>query len=326
MNTSTTVINVQNETEYEDLLGLWSDLEAGLGILLGSPGSVQEFEQRVWQYSRWMQALLQRDTDVGLYLLFQLATNSAVGYSASHALVCAVLGHLIASDMQLPQEERDSLIHAAFTMNIAMTALQDHLANQVERPSAQQQDAIRAHPVKGSMMLANIGVDDDLWLGVVSGHHDERSDGLELMKAPPAVRLARIIRVVDRYAAMISPRKTRAGRSATDSLQSIIGETAESRDEIGQTLVRIVGLCPPGTFVRMDSGDIAVVMRRSPKPNHPHVAIVLDEIGEPLPQPRLHRTAQGSPQIRAALTATAVRIPLNHHLVLQLGAYAAEQA
>lgn len=321
---NTTVVNVQSETEYEDLLGLWSDLEAGLGVLLGNPGSVQEFATRVWQYDHWMQTLLQRDTDVGLYLLFQLATNSSVGYSASHGLVCAVLGHLIAEELGLPREERDSLIHAAFTMNIAMTALQDHLANQVDRPTPAQQDAIRAHPVKGSMMLANIGVDDDLWLDVVSSHHDERAAQVPLDAAPPAVRLSRIIRVVDRYAAMISPRKTRAGRSATDSVQSIMAEAGGSAEQIGQALLQRVGLCPPGTYVRLDSGDIAVVMRRSPKPNHPHVAIVLDDGGAPLAQPRLHRTAHGGPYIRAALTANAVRVPLNHHLVLQLGAYAAE--
>ena len=92
-------VTVQSENEYEDLLGLWSDLEAGLGIILGSPNSIQEFEQRVWQYDRWMKTLLQRDTDVGLYLLFQLATNSPVGYSASHALVSAVLCHLIAVEL-----------------------------------------------------------------------------------------------------------------------------------------------------------------------------------------------------------------------------------
>ena len=94
-------LNVESETEYEDLLGLWADLEAGLGILLGSPKSVQEFEQRVGQYDRWMQALLKRDTDTGLYLLFQLATHSPVGYSASHALVCAVLAHLISVELEL---------------------------------------------------------------------------------------------------------------------------------------------------------------------------------------------------------------------------------
>jgi HD-GYP domain-containing protein (c-di-GMP phosphodiesterase class II) len=295
-------------------------------VVLGSPESVQEFAPRVLQYDRWMQQLLARDTDVGLYLLFQLATNSPVGYSASHALVCAVLSHLIAAELKLPREERDSLIRASLTMNIAMTALQDHLAGQVERPSPAQMDAIRAHPVKGGMMLANLGVDNELWLDVVSSHHDDRADADDLMSAPARTRLARIVRVVDRYAAMISPRKTRAGRSSTESMRSVMGEPGESVDEVGQALVRTVGLCPPGTYVRLDNGDVAVVMRRSSVPNQPHVAIVLDQSGEPLGQPRLHRTAQSDPQIRSALTASSVRVRLNHHLVLQLGAYAAEGA
>ena len=318
-------VHVQNEGEYEDLLSLWSDLEAGLGIILGSPGSIQEFEQRVWQYDRWMQTLLQRDTDVGLYLLFQLATNSPVGYSASHALVCAVLCHLIAVELALVQKERDSLVHAALTMNIAMTALQDQLAGQVEKPSSAQYDAIRAHPVKGGLMLANMGVLDDLWLGVVASHHDENMHMGELRLADPIERLARIVRIVDRYAAMISPRRTRAGRSATDSVRSIIGDSGEPSEEIGHALVRTVGLCPPGTYVRLDNGEIAVVMRRSSTPNHPHVAIVLGETGQLVGQPRLHRTAQSSPQIRSALAASTVRVRLNHHLILQLGAYAAQQ-
>ena len=318
-------MNVQNESEYEDLLSLWSDLEAGLGIVVGSPASVQEFEQRIWQYDRWMQTLLQRDADVGLYLLFQLAMNSPVGYSASHALVCAVLCHLTASELALPQKERDSLVHAALTMNIAMTALQDQLAGQIERPNQEQQDAIRAHAVKGGMMLANFGVMDELWLDTVTAHHDEDTTGGELQALEPRVRLARILRLVDRYAAMISPRKSRAGRSATDSVRAIVTDNAEHADEIGHALVRAVGLCPPGTFVRLDNGDIAVVMRRSRKANHPHVAIVLSETGQLLGQPRLHRTAHSDPQIRSALATSLVRVRLNHHLILRLGAYAAQQ-
>ena len=318
-------MDIRNEDEYEDLLSLWSDLEAGLGILLGSPASIQEFEQRIWQYDRWMQALLQRDTDVGLYLLFQLASNSAVGYSASHALVCAVLCHLIALELALVQNERDNLVHTALTMNIAMTALQDQLADQVEKPSGSQYDAIRVHPVKGGMMLANIGIMDELWLETVANHHNEATDAGELMQVSPQVRLSRIVRITDRYAAMISPRSNRAGRSATDSARFVIGDPAVRADEVGHALVRAVGLCPPGTYVRLDNGEIAVVMRRSRKPNHPHVAIVLGETGQLVGQPRLHRTAQGGPLIRSSLAASAVRVRLNHHLILQLGDYAAQQ-
>ena len=314
-------MSVKTENEYEDLLSLWADLESGLGIILGSPGSIQEFELRVWQYDRWLKGLLERDTDVGLYLLFQLAGNSPVGYSASHALVCAVLCHLIAVDLDLPKAERDSLVHAALTMNIAMTALQDQLASQMERPSTEQQSAIRAHAVKGALMLANMGVLDALWLDTIRDHHDESTDKGDLHQVDAVQRLSRILRVVDRYAAMISPRKSREGRSATESARSII--TSERNDEVGHALVRAVGLCPPGTYVRLDSKEVAVVMRRSSKPNLPHVAIVLNDTGLLMNPPRLHRTASGAPGIKSALAASQVRERLNHHLILQLGAYAA---
>lgn len=314
--------SVQNENEYEDLLALWSDLESGLGVILTSPGSTQEFAHRVVQYDRWMQGLMQRDPDVGLYLLFQLASNSPVGYSASHALVCAVLCHMIATELAIAPKERDSLVRAALTMNIAMTSLQDTLASQTEKPTKEQQDAIRAHSIKGAMMLANLGVADDTWLDIVSSHHDDSADRADLRLVPPATRLTRILKVVDRYSAMISPRMSRAGRSATESARAIMANVSAKTDEIGHAMVRAVGLCPPGTYVRLDNDELAVVVRRSSTANQPYVAIVSRATGELLPAPRLHSTAQRDPRIRAALAASAVRARLNHFHILQLGAYA----
>jgi len=320
-------VTVQNESEYEDLLGLWSDLESGLGIMLGSPLSVQEFEQRVWQYDRWMQNLLERDADVGLYLLFQLSTNSSVGYSTSHALVCAVLSHLIARELKLDTGERNSLVHAALTMNIGMTELQDQPALQTEKLSGPQLEAIRVHAAKGGLMLANsLHISDPLWVEVVSSHHDEFSEKIELRLLPAHKRLVRILRVVDRYAAMIWPRKSREGRSATESVRTIMTGAAAYNDEIGHALVRAVGLCPPGTYVRLEDNTLAVVMRRSAKPNLPHVAVVTGPDGHVLAQPRLHRTLNGRPAIQAALATSLVRLRLNHHLILQLAVHAAQTA
>ena len=219
------------QSEYEDLLAQWSDLESGLGIILTSPESSQQFSYRVVQYDRWMQGLLQRDPDVGLYLLFQLASNSPVGYSASHALVCAVLCHLIAAELVLAPKERDSLVRAALTMNIAMTAMQDVLANQVERPSPAQQDMIRTHPVKGAMLLGTLGVQDDDWLEVVARHHDDTVDAGDFRTVTGALRLARVLKMVDRYAAMISPRMSRSGRSATESARAVIANASAPSGE-----------------------------------------------------------------------------------------------
>jgi HD-GYP domain-containing protein (c-di-GMP phosphodiesterase class II) len=319
-------LSVQDENEYEDLLSLWADLESGLGTILKSPGSIQEFELRVRQYDRWMQALLQKDADVGLYLLFQLATNSPVGYSASHSLICAVLCHLIAQELSVQAQERNSLVRAALTMNLAMTALQDELADQAEKPTPKQMEVIRAHTVKGGLMLANMKVVDETWLDVVSMHHDERTDVGALRQIPPAHRLSRILRIADRYAAMISPRKSRTGRSTAESIRSLVTPSGEPQDDVGHSLVRVVGLYPPGTYVRLESGEVAVVMRRSTHANLPHVAIVIDDAGRPVGQPRLHRTSQNAPQISAAIAASSVHLLLNHHRILQLGSYAAERA
>ena len=311
-------MNVQNENEYEDRLSLWSDLESGLGIILRSPSSIQEFEKRVWQYDRWMRDLVQQDADLGLYLLFQLATNSPVGYSASHALICSVLCHLMAGELLLPQMERDSLVHSAMTMNMSMTALQDQLAQQVEKPSAVQRDAFAAHPGNSAAMLESLGVADKLWLNTVSLHHDESTDKGAWRIVSPATRLARILRIIDRYAAMISPRRLREGLSATDSMRSIVAKSSERQDEISHSLVRAVGLCPPGTYVRLDNGELAVVVRRSIEPNLPDVAIVVGEDTKLLNAPRLHHTAQGSPRIKSALPASAMHERLNHHQILRI--------
>nr|WP_295787190.1 HD domain-containing phosphohydrolase [Rhodoferax sp.] len=319
-------MSIRSENEYEDLLAMWSDLESGLGVILGSPASTQEFAHRVLQYDRWMQGLLQRDPDVGLYLLFQLAGNSPVGYSASHSLVCAVLCHLIAIELGIAKPERDSLVHAALTMNIAMTAMQDALATQVEKPTQEQQDAIRAHATKSALMLGNLGVTDSQWLDIVSGHHDAAIDKADLRTAPPLTRLTRILKVVDRYAAMISPRMSRSGRTATESARSVIAHASAKTDEIGHALVRAVGLCPPGTFVRMDSDETAVVLRRSSQHNHPYVAIITTAAGELIHSPRLHRTEDNhKPKIKTALPASAVRARINHFQMLRLGAFAAQQ-
>jgi len=309
---------VKTEDEYEDLLGQWSDLESGLAVVLGHPGSAQEFEARLYQYDRWMQDLIQRDTDVALYLLFQLASHSPVGYSASHALVCAVLCHLVAPEFALPPQERNSLVRAALTMNIAMTALQDQLATQRGRPSLEQIIAIRAHAAKGALMLGNMGIQDELWLETIQLHHKEDVPQTGLQGLIPPHRLAHILHVVDRYAAMISPRESREGRSATDSAQSIIHGT-EQDNPVGQALVRIVGLCPPGTFVQLEDDSMAVVMRRSSQLNQPDVAIVLNDKGRQLKPPLLHHTANGSPGIKGALPAAALQERINHHVILQLG-------
>ena len=316
-----------HDGEYEDLLGLWADLESALAVLLSAPLEALHFADKVRQLDRWLQDLMAHDTDAGLYLMFQLASTSTVGYSTSHALVCGTLCHVLAQELQLGQRERDSLVHAALTMNIGMTALQDELAQQREKPSAAQQNAIRAHAENGRDLLERLRVQDELWLRVVQLHHTHLPPpGNALSAQAPQERLVRILSTIDRYAAMISPRQSRAGRSITESVRAIFSRSTEATDEVNRALVRALGLCPPGVFVRMDNGDTALVLRRGTATNHPLVASLLDRSGKSYPKPSIYETAGGKPRIESSLPRAAVLLKQDHRTMVRLGLYAAQRS
>ena len=118
---------------------------------------------------------------------------------------------------------------------------------------------------------------------------------------------------------MGGPRKSRAGRTARDSVRTVIVQAGSTKhDEVGTALVRILGLSPPGTYVKLVNGDTAVVMRRGPSPNEPLVASVLNRNDEPIAEPRLHDTAHEKLTVAATLVATSIRINLKMDNMLRL--------
>ncbi|MEO8250031.1 MAG: phosphodiesterase [Burkholderiales bacterium] len=287
---------------YEELLAMWADLEAGLSVVLLAPGHIPDFQKKIGQYDGWMRGLLERDTDIALYLLFQLAATSTTGYSASHALVCAVLCHITALELKLPAAERDSLVHAAMTMNVSITSLQNELAVQSAKLSGSQRAALHQHGARSRKVLADRGVADPLWLDVVAAHHDELEGSGAANLAPQPRRLAQLLQMIDRYGAMISPRKSRSARSVSESLREVVTGPGGRRTELGDALVRAVGVCPPGSFVRLTNGETAVVLRRGDSPEDPVLAVLVDPQGRPTTPPRLHQKSAGAASVLGALS------------------------
>ena len=315
--------DADDEALYHDLLGTWSDLESALGLLLNHPALVLNLSDKITQLDAWLQELIAHDSDSALYAMFQLAGTSTVGYSTSHALVCATLSHILALEFALPQQERDALVFATFTMNIGMTAMQDQLALQRERPSEAQQTAIHQHPAEGRCTLEAQGIANTLWLDVVGMHHINTHAQWPLMQQPPAERLARMLATCDRYAAMISPRRSRHGRSVTESVQTITGPQSKLYEQVGHALIHCIGLFPPGVYVSLATGETAVVLRRSDNTGHPLVATLLDQRKNPLHQPTLVATDGREVRISHALPAHEVNLHADHRTLVHLGMYAA---
>lgn len=286
----------------------WSSLEDELAEWLLRPHARAGFLPALHSLQARLAALLEADADGSLYWLFQRAALSSSQYSATHATLCACLCREISPALGLNGAQTDSLTLAALTMNLAMTQLQDQLTAQDRPPDAAQRELIASHPTLGAQWLADLGVEDSDWLQAVEQHH---ADTVGL--------LPRALAATDRYAALLSPRQHRSGRCVTDSARHVVVRRGAGLDSVGQALLRTLGLCPPGTFVRLEDGHIAVVLRRGSTPGTPWVVPVLDAAGQPLAGNELIDTSREGQGLEAALLASTVPVKLDHASLLALG-------
>ena len=301
----------------------WVEAETRLRALLGNLAMggqpAAEAVRRIGNaIDLFQHQLLNRDREAALFLLIHRAVTAFTGYSALHSLLTGTVVHLLATPLKLSPAESASLTRAALTMNVGMTALQDTLANQKLRPSPVQQAQIDKHTAEGARMLQAAGVTDQLWLAVVLKHHDNLPAGIPLAERPPADKLARILQVVDRYTAAMSPRVSRAGRESKDAARSaIVQPGAAGHDEVGLALMMLLGLHPAGTYVKLANGETAVVLRKGAKPNEPYVASVLNKRDEPIAVPRLHNTSKPDVAVVQGVSGSTVRVRLNTDLMLR---------
>ena len=255
-----------------------------------------------------LRALAGRDLDAALYLLLQAAATNVERYSAHHSMLCAVICEVCARSFAWPDDEVDSVVHAALTMNLSMSLLQDALAQQVGPLSDPQREQVGAHAERSAELLTAAGVDAPLWIEVVRLHH------ARLPAADPsaAQRLAQLLQRIDVYTAKLSLRTSRSAVSPAIAARDACTDATGKPDAVGSTILRLLGLYPPGCFVQMASGDIGVVVRRGAKAHTP-VAAALRRLDGGLYMPPSRRdTSSAQHAIQHGVTSSDVNVHVDH--------------
>lgn len=286
----------------------WDQAKRQLSMLLrdSAPDAawLAQFEAQAQQ----QRALALRDPDAALYLLLQSASGDLDRYSAHHAMLCAVVCELCALGQSWPSEETDALWRAALSMNLALTATQDTLARQSAPLSAAQRELVDGHAEAGAQLLAGAGVTDPLWLDTVRRHHQHGGSA----DATGAARLAGLLNRVDIYTAKLSRRATREPASPAIAARDACLDGAGRPDALGATLLRTLGLYPPGCFVQLANGEVGIVVRRGAKAHMPSVAVLRREDGGMYMQPLRRDTSIARFAVTHGVHAKEVRVHVNH--------------
>jgi HD-GYP domain-containing protein (c-di-GMP phosphodiesterase class II) len=305
--------------EQEDRMD-WLDLQEAANTLLRDTQPAT-FQERLARLLRQLQRHSLRNPDSALFALIYLSATDTRLYSATHAMLVSVMGVLAARDvLNWPAQDQALVAQAALTMNVSMTDLQDRLALQAEPLTATQRAAIQGHAEASAQVLRGMGIGDTDWLDVVRTHHTQSPGPLDSRSR--SQRIARLIQRADMFAARLAPRAGRIPVTPAAAMQACYFDENKAIDEAGAALIKAVGIHQPGSFVRLATDEIAVVIKRGANTTTPRVAVLVNRAGLATVEPTIRETSVREHRILASVPHRDVKVKLNLERLLPLTAAA----
>jgi HD-GYP domain-containing protein (c-di-GMP phosphodiesterase class II) len=255
---------------------LLEDVTSQLAItLLNSEDDNTSFTEQIMVLVKDIQRACDRDAHAAIASLFVLEGDS---YPIKHSVDVAVLSEIMAKSSAISIEERQSIIAAALTMNIAMISLQEKLYRQKTPLTPEQKKLLNEHPRQAVMMLRKAKVEDRLWLQCVLSHHETivGTGYPNKLTGEQYPRVTQFIALADRYCAHLSPRSYRDPLLHKGILRDIFLDKGQNFEpEIAALFIKELGFYPPGLLVQLVNSEIGVVTKRGERPDSPLVHVCM---------------------------------------------------
>jgi len=261
-------------------------------------------------------SLIDSAPDVALSQIVRQPESGSSHYGVTHSIHAATACYSAARFLGWDPSSQRLAFQAALTMNIGMLDLQARLATQVSPLTAKQREQIQAHPIRSAEMLSDAGVSDADWLEAVVQHH-ELPDGTGYPKGISDIaELAEMLRFADIYTARLSARASRPAMSAQQAGREL--HQMADASPLANALIKAFGVFPPGSLVKLASGELGLVVRNGRKAHHPVVAALTGVTGEPRATPVNRDTANDSHTIVALLPPQAMPMRLTEERISAL--------
>lgn len=293
-----------------DPFWLWDEIIGKLGHLLRQYDDEENIPDQFVVLARLVQMLTDRSKDAALAAMILLPDQGR--YSLVHCLHAALLCDMVATRLEWSEERRRSVVCAALTMNISVVDSQQKLAEQTEPLTLEQRLDIKLHPKTSADILNRVGVEDSIWLQAVHDHHETPlgngyPNGIKEIGAE-----ATLLRTADVFSAKVSPRTTRRqmnGAQASRVLFTDPGMT--TANPFIAVLIKEVGIYPPGSFVRLATGETGIVYKRSGNAHTPIVLSLTNSRGTPEAKPIRRDTSNEEYKIMSVIPRENIMIRIN---------------
>jgi hypothetical protein len=90
------------------------------------------------------------------------------------------------------------------------------------------------------------------------------------------------------------------------------------RNAMGAAIIKAVGIYRPGSFVKLASGQVGMVIRRGGKSTNPAVVVVLNRNGVPVFADAIRETTDAKYAVVSGVPSSSIKVTLNLEKILSL--------
>jgi HD-GYP domain-containing protein (c-di-GMP phosphodiesterase class II) len=228
------------------------------------------------------------DADCVLSVAMEAARDPVL---AEHCLKMATLGMAVGVEVGLDEDNCKRIFLAGLIHDWGMAKVPTELRNAPRMLTEYELFQIRKHPLHTLEMLEHMPrVPPMIPMIVYQVHERPNGTGYPRRRRGEQIHpFARILAVADMYAALTEDRPHRKRLMPYAAMECLI-HLAKTRDvdgEMVRALLHTLSLFPIGSFVTLDDGSVARVLRRNgDKYTTPIVQVVQDPLGAAVPTDR----------------------------------------
>lgn len=202
-------------------------------------------------------------------------------YVTRHCMNVAKLAMYLARSLGMSRAEIEEVATCGLLHDVGMMKVKADVFTKHAALDEEEWEQVKGHPTEGALLLTKEMVLRDVVARVALEHH-ERPDGSGYPGGKKKEEIhfyARLINVVDTYGAMVSPRAHRLPLLPHEAMKIVIDDGAKGMLDwdIIQAFMRALSMYPIGSYLRLENGEVARVVRASPDiPEKPVIAVVAD--------------------------------------------------
>ncbi len=199
---------------------------------------------------------------------FAMVPARRADYLPEHALTTASLCAAMALSLSWSRWDVRNAVLAGLLSDCGMMLIPEDIRRADRTLDEAEINRVRRHPLM-SVTLLEAMTDLPEVVALCAYQHHEREDGSGYPSALNSKRIhpiARMVAVADTYAGMTAPRPHRTGIQAYAAMEQLIGMASSGKLERAytRTLVRVCGLFPVGSYVRLSDETLAIVVGSHP--------------------------------------------------------------